>query len=286
MTQKLIMCRGLPWSGKSTWSRKEAQEKHKTIRFNNDEFRNMTWLLFTREVELYLTQSRNYFIEKYINDWYDVIVDNTNLNPIHEQIYKELSKKLNVEFEIKEFAVDIDTCIERDKKRENSVGRKVIEWMAKQWNYYPSVPTEFEKVTQSFGRDAFIFDIDGTLAYMQGRSPYDYTKVSTDWCYKDVAEMSNLLKDNWFDIIICSWRKYECRKETEEWLATNNISYNELLMRKLDDNRKDSIVKYEILVNEILPKYYVKWVFDDRNQVVKMWREAGLRCYQVAEWNF
>jgi hypothetical protein len=30
----------------------------------------------------------------------------------------------------------------------------------------------------------------------------------------------------------------------------------------------------------------IKGVFDDRNQVVKMWREKGLTCFQVAEGNF
>jgi len=56
-------------------------------------------------------------------------------------------------------------------------------------------------------------------------------------------------------------------------------------MRKAGDNRKDSIVKYEIL-QELIKEYYIEYVFDDRDQVVKMWREAGLRCLQVAPGNF
>jgi phosphoserine phosphatase len=49
--------------------------------------------------------------------------------------------------------------------------------------------------------------------------------------------------------------------------------------------RKDSIVKYEIL-QEIVKEYFIPFVFDDRDQVVRMWREAGLRCLQVASGNF
>jgi len=56
-------------------------------------------------------------------------------------------------------------------------------------------------------------------------------------------------------------------------------------MRKAGDKRKDSIVKYEI-AKELVEKYYIKYVFDDRNSVVKMWREAGFRCLQVADGNF
>jgi hypothetical protein len=76
--------------------------------------------------------------------------------------------------------------------------------MAKRWNYYPEPPREFDKVVQSFGEEAFIFDIDGTLAYMNGRSPFDYTKVSTDGCHSDIADLSILLKNNQYKIIICS----------------------------------------------------------------------------------
>lgn len=56
-------------------------------------------------------------------------------------------------------------------------------------------------------------------------------------------------------------------------------------MRKEDDNRKDSQVKYEILL-DLAKEKNILAVFDDRNQVVKMWREAGLRCFQVADGNF
>jgi hypothetical protein len=57
-------------------------------------------------------------------------------------------------------------------------------------------------------------------------------------------------------------------------------------MRKTDDNRKDCIVKKEIYETFIKDKYNVLFVMDDRNQVVNMWREQGLTCFQVADGNF
>ena len=242
---------------------------------------------FSKEVESYVTQSRVYHVNSLLKEWYTVIVDNTNLNPIHEISLKNIAEWFSIPFEIKEFAVDVDTCVERDKLRwESSVWEKVIRDMAKRWNYYPEPPREFEKVVQSFSRDAFIFDIDGTLAYMNDRSPYDYSKVGTDGCYFDVRSLLVQLHSVGYSIIICSWRKEDCRLETIKWLDDNNIPYDELFMRGSEDNRKDSMVKYEILKDFILPIYYVRWVFDDRDQVVKMWREAGLRCYQVNYGNF
>lgn len=283
-TQKLIMCKGLPASGKSTWAKEYVKSTAKSVRINNDDLRASFYgRKFDKEDENMISQIRIDIIRDYIVRWYTVVVDNTNLNPIHEQSLRELTSDINwIKFEIKEFAVDVQTCIERDKLRgEASVGEKVIRDMAKRWNYYPEPPREFDKVVQGFGKDAFIFDIDGTLAYMNGRNPYDYTKVSTDGVHHDVAIMAQSLENMWHKIVICSWRKDDCRKETEDWLIKNKIPFDLLLMRKSDDNRNDAIVKYEMLVNDIIPHYFIHWVFDDRDRVVKMWREAGLRCYQV-----
>jgi hypothetical protein len=57
-------------------------------------------------------------------------------------------------------------------------------------------------------------------------------------------------------------------------------------MREYGDQRKDSIVKAEIFDQEIRGRYHVVAVFDDRDQVVRMWRSLGLTVFQVAEGNF
>ena len=283
MTQKLIMCKGLPASGKSTWAKEFVRSTPKSVRINNDDLRaSFYWRAFNKDDEELITCARSELVLLYLNLWFTVVVDNTNLNPIHQKVLtQDLDQFPRVVFDIKEFAVDVETCVARDKLRSDKVWEKVIRDMAKQWNYYPEPQREFDKVVQSFGKDAFIFDIDGTLAYTTWRNVYDWSLVHTDWVYKDVAEMANILLKAWNYIIICSWREDTCRVETEKWLIDNKIPYDKLFMRKEWDKRKDSIVKYEILTNDIIPHYYVKWVFDDRDQVVKMWREAGLRCYQV-----
>ena len=76
------------------------------------------------------------------------------------------------------------------------------------------------------------------------------------------------------------------KKVTEDWLKKNGIEYDKLLMRVTDDVRKDSIIKKEIYENNIKGKYNVSLVLDDRNQVVEMWRDLGLTCFQVADGNF
>ena len=52
-------------------------------------------------------------------------------------------------------------------------------------------------------------------------------------------------------------------------------------MRATGDFRPDSVVKEEIYNNHIKDNYYVAGVFDDRDSVVKLWRDLGLTCFQV-----
>jgi hypothetical protein len=77
------------------------------------------------------------------------------------------------------------------------------------------------------------------------------------------------------------------RKQTEEWLKKYAINYEKLIMRKAGDKRKDSIIKKELYEKNIKDHYDVVFVLEDRDQVVKMWREElGLTCLQVAYGNF
>ena len=57
-------------------------------------------------------------------------------------------------------------------------------------------------------------------------------------------------------------------------------------MREEKDHRPDDIVKEEIYHKYIEDKYNIVCVFDDRDKVVKMWREQGLLCNQVYYGNF
>jgi predicted kinase len=63
-----------------------------------------------------------------------VIVDDTNLNPIHFMRFKEIAKQLahkNVQVLVKDFRdVPIEECIRRDAERDNPVGETVIRKMA------------------------------------------------------------------------------------------------------------------------------------------------------------
>lgn len=136
---------------------------------------------------------------------------------------------------------------------------------------------------------AVIFDVDGTLALRQafGRGPFDWHRVGEDLPNPAVVELAHLViaaqTHGGPELIVVSGRDEVCRPETTRWLTERNIFFRELYMRPRNDNRKDSIVKREIYERDIAPHYDVAYVVDDRDQVVRMWREElGLTCFQVA----
>lgn len=133
---------------------------------------------------------------------------------------------------------------------------------------------------------AIICDIDGTLAHMTGRSPYDETRVLEDTLDEVVCGIMNVYNPH-RKIILLSGRHDTCRKDTERWLLENNVYYDELFMRRGDDDRKDNIIKKELFEEHLRDDYQIDFVLDDRDRVVNMWRnELGLKCLQVAEGDF
>ena len=80
-------------------------------------------------------------------------------------------------------------------------------------------------------------------------------------------------------IVSCRLEKY--RSATEEWLNKHDLPYEKLYMRRKGDRRDDTIVKFELLEQIQADGYDPVLVFEDRDRVVQMWRDAGLKCLQV-----
>jgi hypothetical protein len=87
-------------------------------------------------------------------------------------------------------------------------------------------------------------------------------------------------------IFVVSGRDEAARQKTEEWLEFYGLKYEKLLMRKAGDFRKDNIVKEEIYNHYIKGKYNVTVIYDDRQQVVDMWRSLGMKVFQVEKADF
>ncbi len=134
-----------------------------------------------------------------------------------------------------------------------------------------------------------IFDLDGTLALLGERSPYNASRAEEDELSQAVFFVYEAIRRGKPDtaIILLSGREDRWQAETERWLARHGITYDALYLRRTGDRRKDTVVKREIYEAHIAARYDVVVVFEDRDQVVKLWRDdLGLPCFQVAWGNF
>lgn len=274
--------KGLPASGKSTWAK--TQVNNNTIRINKDDIRAMMGGEFSKLKENIVLEMRDKAIDVALKQGLCVIVDDTNFVPKHEDRLKELALENKADFQVKFIDTSLQDCLDRDEIRKDSVGKEVIINM---YNTFLKVEKTYPviKYNQNLA-DCIIVDIDGTLAHMQGRSPYDYTLVHTDTIDKIILGIVKKMENIALSVIIVSGRPDSCIEQTHKWLEDNNVPYDKLLMRKTGDERRDDIIKSEIYDSEIKEKYNVLFVLDDRDRVVKMWREKGLKCLQVAEGNF
>lgn len=156
----------------------------------------------------------------------------------------------------------------------------------------------------------YIFDLDGTLALIEHRRHF-VEGPKKDWpaffaaCVDDKPNMPVIrtlqsLRKSGAEIWVWSGRSDEVRAETEQWLFDHGVFKEVPLltwspfaapemfrMRKAGDHQMDVALKRGWL-SEIEPPEYARLtaVFDDRASVVKMWRDAGVPCFQVAPGDF
>lgn len=280
---KLLILKGLPASGKSTFAKEFCHKNKDWIRVNRDDLRNMRGDYWIPKQEDLITHMEDQCIFAALAGGYNVILDATNLN---QDRNKERVKQLRMVFpdlivEYKYFEVSRDECVKRDLKRENSVGAEVIDRM---YNQYIKEPLEKYKGSDK-NPPAYIFDVDGTLAEMTDRGPYDWKNVGKDKLKVATQHVLCALQDQGNKIIIFTGRDGECEAETKIWLRQNHISYDHFDIRPAGNTEKDSIIKKRMF-DKIKDEYNILGVFDDRDQVVEMWRDLGLTCFQVDYGNF
>ena len=278
--KKVIILQGLPASGKSTWA-KETIEKNpgQYKRINKDDLRamldNSNW---SGDNEKFIIKTRNSMILGALESGKHVIVDDTNFHLKHITAITELVKGI-AKVEIKPFEISLHEAIERDLKRENSVGEGVIRKMWKQF-----IQPDIERYLIEDGTYAIIVDVDGTLAHGIGalRGPYDWDKVGSDRPNTPVIDIvKRYNNDPGVKVIIVTGRDGSCEQLTKDWLQKYGVKWDEFYIRPEGNTEKDAVIKKRIYEEHIVDKYNVLFVLDDRKQVVDMWRELGLDCLQV-----
>lgn len=135
--------------------------------------------------------------------------------------------------------------------------------------------------------ECIIVDVDGTLSHISdGRLPDEVDRAMNDEPDDAISIIVAMAYRHGYRVIIVTGRKHEHRDVTIKWLEENGIPYDELYTRTRGNRKEDYIVKRNIYKKYIEPRFNVKFVLEDRNQCVDMWRELGLKALQVAYGNF
>lgn len=313
----LFITRGLPASGKTTWALALIDAlRGEVVRVNRDELRRgMLRAEYHQPVpaeEVTITIAQQAMVEALLLKSVSVIVDDTNLRARYVRQWLELARKCSAGARVVDFTtVPVDVCIERDRKREGSahVGEAVIRRMHDR--YLAGLKGAGLPIPElsPFGADiyagvqpytapdharhtVFLVDLDGTLALMNDRSPYDETRVGEDDPNLPVIEVVKALIERGLTPIYLSGRTDGCREATEKWLVEHIGLWHtrtggvRLFMRKVGDQRPDWQVKLELFDLHIRRQHHVALAIDDRDQVVRLWRRLGLTCLQAADGDF
>lgn len=140
-----------------------------------------------------------------------------------------------------------------------------------------------------------IFDLDGTLALIDKRrakATKDNGKINWGEFFKpeniqldepnvSVIKVFQSMKQSGFEVGILSGRDSISYDETKSWLNENGIFPDFFKMRPKGSFTPDDVLKKTWLDELISEGKEILCVFDDRDKVVKMWRDNGISCFQV-----
>lgn len=307
MTPTLEILRGVSGSGKSTYARARAatgavvvsRDDLRVAFFGSD---GPDYYTVPKDVlrsrEDYISTVEQAAIKGALLSGKDVVSDNTHTMMKYVNRVAKIGYSVGANVEMKVFDIPLREAVARVEARANFGGRDVpVDAIKRQHDQLAGSknatlvrPPEVKPYHGTPGEPkAFLVDIDGTLAHMRDlRGPFDWAKVGVDEPDEVVIEILDLLM--WYtepyNIIVMSGRDESCRAETEAWLVKHGITFDELFMRPEKDMRADNIVKAELFDKYVRDNYDVRFVLDDRDQVVEMWRSMGIKCLQVAPGDF
>lgn len=286
MNCKLILTIGASCSGKTTWA--EQQEGYHNI--NRDDVRFEMFTNGVRDWTRYRFSNKN---EREVTNQCEelaliaaayganIIISDTNLNPEIRNKWKEFASTYGYDYEEKLFPCDWDELVKRNNQRDSGISEAILYSQYKRFiQQYGDIGGHKLEVYKHDPQlmSTMIVDIDGTIADMDGvRKPYEWDKVGQDKVRQVVVDMVMGLAHYTQHITFMSGRDGVSYYDTLEWLqryvmthSTKHIEWD-LVMRETGDMRKDYIVKYELFNTHVRGKFNVDAVFDDRDQVLRLW---------------
>jgi len=285
-TMKVLV--GIPGSGKTTLRNQLVAAG--AVYTNMDELRQAHQAVLKKEgrnkFEKFVAQKEQEDLKRLLSEGHEVVVvDDTHLTlkgiEHHERLAKDYGYVAEVVF--LEDSFNFAMCHKRNTSRpvDQHVPVYVVEEMAERFLKVHFQYHTRDVVVKKDRQKAIVVDMDGTLAHMVSRGPFEWHRVGEDTLDEVVYELVKFYKSTGHTVLVTSARDGVCYEQTKEWLDRHAVPYDMLIMKPENDSRKDVIVKMELYVKYIHQKYDVKVAIDDRLQVCKLWRALGMKCLQV-----
>lgn len=141
-----------------------------------------------------------------------------------------------------------------------------------------------------------ICDVDGTVAeskerakaFLSGKKDWEkfYEAAINDEPVMAVVATVKALMSKGYPVIYITGRPEKYRGQTSMWLMKHGLEHVDLLMRSDGDFREDCVVKREHYIRLLSRGVKVLCVFEDRDQVVDMWRGMNVPCFQVRKGDY
>jgi predicted kinase len=291
MNMKAIITVGISASGKSTFAKELVGQGWVDVNRDDIRFdlycggvRDWSLYKFTKERENQVTFQQEVLVDSASILGYNVVISDTNINDKTRNFWITRLTDAGYEAEVKYFDIDLIEALERDAKRPNGVGYKII---TDQYRRYMALRhgANYHKHSNK-KKDAVIIDIDGTVASHEGvRTPFEWHKVSLDKPRPHVISFAKAAKEEGFDIIFMSGRDACCMEGTRAWLDKyTGITDSWLFMRSVGDMRKDTVVKKELFMKYVDNNFNIHYAVDDRKCILRLWEfELGLTVVDVGQ---
>jgi dephospho-CoA kinase len=245
-----------------------------------------------------------------VNAGSDIVVDRPNFYVVQRERYLVPAREAGYTTKIVVLHVPKKICMNRCNARQDHPTIKTPEDASRALNMffrkYERVQDFEADVVERLGWEhakdyATVFDIDNTMAnaahrehFINGansilqrkkdwKSFFEAGEFDTPnvWCQELFWQMQEK-----YPCVFVSARPDDYNKLTEDWLQKHNLDHNGLFLRERGDFRQDAMIKETILDFELLPRYKILFVVDDRKVVTDMFRRRGLTVLHCAPGEF
>lgn len=126
---EVIVTRGLPGSGKSTWAKAwVAEDPDNRVRINRDDIRFASFGKYWGVDEDYVSAVEMAAVKAAIKAGKDVVIDATHLKAAYVKKWARIHPVV-----VRSFQVPVDEAVARDAARDRTVGEGVIRDMARRF---------------------------------------------------------------------------------------------------------------------------------------------------------